>query len=108
MPEHLHSTMRLLVVSDTAMCKRGADNYAFGPVVKELEYLLPHLTEVVWIGFNRMDRIADPSLLKVPSDIKVIMLTRTGGPGLIHKLKILLYLPIMVFSILPHVLRADV
>lgn len=99
---------RLLVISDTAMCKSSDGIYAFGPVVKELEELNQVFESITWIGYNHANRLGDKSLKKVPTSFNCVLLKRTGGNSILDKIKILFNIPIVFAAILKQIPCHDV
>lgn len=105
----MHTKKQLTIVSDTAMFQNGNEVYAFGPVVRELEFIAPLFDEIIWIGFYRKDKIGDLSMKKIESEkIKVVLLDKVGGKRFLDTIKILLYYPTMFFTILKYARKADV
>lgn len=100
---------RIVVISDTALYKEANFYYGFGPVVRELQFIDDLFDEIIWIGFNRKQKIGDPSMLKIQSSkIKVVLLNEVGGKGIGALLKIVMNYPIMFFTILRHVLKSNI
>lgn len=96
----------LLVVSDTGMVVHSGKKYAFGPVVREFDYLLEIFDKIIWIGY--LDE--DPGKLDIfdeisSSRIEIIPLQKVGGKRFIDKLKVLFVYPSMFFSIWKYVRR---
>jgi len=106
MHKNISKDTELLVVSDTGMMLHNGKRYAFGPVVREFEYLLKIFDKIVWIGY--LDE--DPNMLNifdeiVSSRIEIIPLKKTGGKKFVNKLKIILSYPYLFFSIWKYVRR---
>lgn len=100
---------KLAIVSDTAIYRDGDNHFGFGPVVREIEFIEHLFDEVVWIGYNRVDRIGDLSMQQISSPkIKIVLLKRVGGKGLRSVLNILIQYPVMLFVILKYIKNADV
>lgn len=100
---------RLTIVSDTALYQKDGSYYGFGPVVRELEEIEYYFDEIIWIGYNRPDKITDRSLCVIKSNkIKVILLNANGGKTIFDKLKIILHYPLMTFVIFKCALHADI
>ncbi len=98
--------LNFLVVSDTSMCQDKDNQYAFGPVVKELEALTAFKT-IVWIGFNRGGIGQNKSLVQLKKgNIKLILLPSSGGHNVLHKAFVLLLYPLYCFVILKEVLSS--
>lgn len=105
----MHIKQNLTIISDTAMFQSETGLYAFGPVVRELEYIAPLFDKITWIGFEFSEKVGDMSMKKIESNkIKIVLLKNVGGKGFFEFSKILLYYPLMFFVILKHVLKADV
>jgi glycosyltransferase involved in cell wall biosynthesis len=85
---------KLLVVSDTAMQYTDNGVKAFGPVVKELRYLLEEFDDITWIGFERIEKNNSLVLIK-NKKIHPILLDNAGGNTLKDKLNILAAYPKM-------------
>lgn len=106
MHRHISKGTELLVVSDTGMAVHNGKRYAFGPVVREFNYLLEIFDRIVWIGY--LDD--DPNTLNifdeiVDSRIEIIALNKVGGKRFTDKLKIVITYPSMFFSIYTYVKR---
>ena len=105
----MHSKKQLTIISDTAMFQNESGQFAFGPVVRELEYIAPYFDEITWVGFERTDKAGDLSMKKIETDkIKIVLLKSVGGQGLIQFAKILLHYPTIYFVILKHVRKANI
>ncbi len=106
MSRYIPTYSKLLVVSDTSMCQDKDNQYAFGPVVKELEALTTFKT-IVWIGFNRGGIGQNKSLVQLKKgNIKLILLPSSGGHNVLHKAFVLLLYPLYCFVILKEVLSS--
>ena len=100
---------RLIIISDTAIYRTEGEDFAFGPVVRELEFIESLFDEIIWIGFNREDKINDLSMQKIQSSkIKTVLLTKIGGKGFLSLMKIILQYPVMFFTILKYVRKGDI
>ncbi len=100
MSKNIQTGKKLLIVSDTAMYKSSDGIYAFGPVVLEVEHFLSIFEAVTWIGFERKNEKRDPIFKKVPGEVKIIMLPKSGGDSLLNKLNVVLAAPEMIIKIL--------
>lgn len=106
MPGHIPKSLKkLVVISDTAMCSDASGNYAFGPVVKELENFT-FTKRITWIGFKKERNNAFVSIAN--KHLKLVPLKHTGGRTLLSKLSILIQYPIYFFRILKQVFKADI
>ena len=104
MSENLPTYSKLLVISDTGMYEQEGKVYAFGPVVKELDYFLTIFKDVTWIGFNRPDQIGNKSYNEVTNNnVKVLGLKNVGGTQLKSKLQVLFQYPKMFQEVLKEV-----
>lgn len=100
---------QLTIISDTPLYERNASFYGFNPVVRELEEIDHYFDKIIWIGFNRVDKIDDPSMQRISSSkIEVILLKMVGGKNLLSFLNILFQYPKMLFVILKHIKSADI
>lgn len=100
---------KLTIVSDTAIYKDGDKYFAFGPVVREVESIDDLFVNITWIGYNRVDKVDDLSMLEVKSDkVKVVLLKSNGGKDFFSKIKTIFLYPLLFFKILKHVNKADV
>jgi glycosyltransferase involved in cell wall biosynthesis len=100
---------KLTIVSDTAIFFENGNYYAFGPVVNELESFEHLFDKIVWIGFNRPDKKEDLSMKAIASKkVQVVLLPQIGGKTFLSSLNILFHYPMMFFSILKNILKADV
>jgi glycosyltransferase involved in cell wall biosynthesis len=105
----MHTNQRLTIISDTAMFQNATGLYAFGPVVRELEFLAPLFDEITWVGFERTDKEGDLSMKKIKSNkIKIVLLKNVGGSGFFWFFKILLQYPKMFFVIVKNVQKANI
>lgn len=105
MSDHISKYLnKFLVISDTAISDENDEMYAFGPVVKELEFL-QFPDQITWIGFRKKK---NASHIKITDNrIETIALNPSGGKGVINKLKILFNYPIYFFVIIKQVAKAD-
>jgi glycosyltransferase involved in cell wall biosynthesis len=93
---------KLLVVSDTTMQYTDRGIKAFGPVVKELTYLLAEFDEITWIGFEKKQQ--NKSLVFINNKkIYPILIESVGGKSFKDKLNIILSYPKMYRIILKEV-----
>lgn len=100
---------KLTIVSDTAIYQKDGKHYAFGPVVREIESIEHLFDNITWIGFNRLDKRNDQSMLLVKSDkIKVVLLNKIGGKNLFSIFPILLQYPLMFFILFKNIYNAQV
>jgi glycosyltransferase involved in cell wall biosynthesis len=91
------------------MFQNATGLYAFGPVVRELEFLAPLFDEITWVGFERTDKEGDLSMKKIESNkIKIVLLKNVGGSGFFWFFKILLQYPKMFFVIVKNVQKANI
>ncbi len=109
MSELLPTRRRLLIVSDTSMFQKAGQTFALGPVVREINALLPLFEHITWIGFNQPEYIDDPSFAEVDtSKIRLILLPKCGGDHLVDKLVVLMRTPWMLLQIWLEMLRHEV
>jgi glycosyltransferase involved in cell wall biosynthesis len=100
---------KLTIVTDTSIFKKDDGYYAFGPVIRELEYIEHLFDEITWIGFDRPDLKHDLIMQEVLSKkIKIVLLKKVGGKNVFSFLKILFNYPIMFFTIIKHIYPADI
>jgi glycosyltransferase involved in cell wall biosynthesis len=99
----------LLIISDTKMQKMDGKVFAFNSVVLELEVFKKLFDNITWIGFDYNDLTFDNSLLEVrDSNIKLVMMPRSGGRNIFSKLKIFLNFPLYSLIIIRHIQKFDV
>lgn len=100
---------KLTIVSDTAIYKYQDKFYAFGPVVRELEFIDDLFDQITWIGYNRIDKLNDLSMQVINSKkIKVVLLNNIGGKGVFSFLKIIFNYPIMFYVILKNIYNSNI
>lgn len=100
---------KLTIVSDTAIYECQGSYFAFGPVVRELDFLDDLFDEITWIGFNRNDRLNDLSMQEIKSKkIKVVFLKNVGGKTIGSFLKVIIQYPVMLFVIFKHSYGAQI
>jgi glycosyltransferase involved in cell wall biosynthesis len=100
---------KLTIVTDTAIYKIDGKYYAFGPVIRELEFIEHLFDEITWIGYNRPDLKHDLIMQEVASKkIKIVLLKRVGGKNILSFFKIIFNYPIMFFIILKNIYHADI
>ena len=105
----MYSSKKLTVISDTAMFQNESGLFAFGPVVRELEYIAPFFEEITWVGFEQIDKEGDLSMKKIESDkIKIVLLKSVGGKGFLAFFKILINYPVMFFVIVKSIRKANI
>ncbi|MDT7831924.1 glycosyltransferase [Flavobacteriaceae bacterium S356] len=107
MYRHISKGSQLLVISDTGMLMHNGRKYAFGPVVREFEYLLDIFDKIIWIGY--LDE--NPDTLNIFDEIssariEIVPLKKIGGKRFIDKLKVILRYPYMFFSIYKYIRRS--
>ena len=96
----------LLIISDTKIQKRGNRYFGFNSVVLELEVFNKLFDQITWIAFDYSDLAKDKSLLEITeSNIKLILLPRSGGKTIWSKLKIFFNIPLYLFNIINQVRR---
>ncbi|WP_299226398.1 glycosyltransferase [uncultured Psychroserpens sp.] len=96
---------KLLVISDTGMFEEVGHVFAFGPVLRELEYLAHYFKTITWIGFNKPNQSHNRSYQKITHQhIRTIFLKSTEGPNITDKLDILTQYPKM-YSIINNELK---
>ena len=100
---------KLTIVSDTAIFYAENHYFAFGPVVREIEFIEHLFDQITWIGYDRQDRIGDLSMQKIQSPkIKVILFKSVGGKGVFSFLRILIHYPYMFFVIFKQIQKSDI
>ena len=93
----------LLIISDTKIQKVGDTYFGFNSVVLELEVFSKLFDKITWIGFDYSVLKRDESLLRIPKNIEVILLPRSGGKTIFSKFRILYLMPLYFFKILRYV-----
>jgi glycosyltransferase involved in cell wall biosynthesis len=100
---------KLTIVSDTAIYKKNGVYFAFGPVVREIESIDNLFTEIIWIGYNRPDRIKDLSMQEIKlKNINFILLKKVGGKSFISRLFVFLQYPFMFYVVCKSVYNSNV
>lgn len=106
MPEHLQESNKLLVISDTGMAVIDGKPCAFGPVVREFEYLLNIFDEITWIGFLDKDLKKKSIFVEITDPrIQIIPLKKVGGKRILQRLSILLQYPNMIYIIRKYIIK---
>jgi glycosyltransferase involved in cell wall biosynthesis len=100
--------MRFLIVSDTAMFISGGKNFAFGPVVREMETYHHLFNDIIWIGFERNETKDLAIMSVVPDYVRCIMLPSTGGDKMFDKLLVLIKAPYYAAIILYFVFKSNI
>jgi glycosyltransferase involved in cell wall biosynthesis len=95
---------RLLIISDTKMLSNVTGDYAFGPVVRELDYF-NFVEEIIWVGFA--DDYGKSFLPVTNSNVKLVILPKTGGKSIFDKLIVLCYLPKYFGVIFRYILQVN-
>ncbi len=103
MHKNIQPNSTLLIISDTGMVFKNRSLYAFGPVVKEVDFFLNDFTSIYWVGYERTDQINNKSYLKVPKNVTYELLPRIGGKTFLKKIKILISYPKMFFRLLKQI-----
>lgn len=105
----MHQPKKLTIISDTSMFQNENGAFAFGPVVRELEYIEHLFDEITWVGFDRSDKEGDLSMKKIKSEkIKILTLKNVGGSGIFSFLNIVLQYPIMFGIILKQIRKSTI
>jgi glycosyltransferase involved in cell wall biosynthesis len=94
----------LLVVSDTALHKRGSSMYGFGPVVRELKELSTLFDEIVWLGCNEQEQLYADTLVNDPK-IKCVLMPSVRNKQF-NALHVLFAYPIFLINIFRYLLTA--
>jgi glycosyltransferase involved in cell wall biosynthesis len=95
---------KLLVVSDTALHKRGNSIYGFGPVLRELKELSILFDEIVWLGCNEQKQLYADTLVDDPK-IKCVLMPSVRNKQF-NALHVLFAYPLFLINILKHILTA--
>ncbi|MEO7990187.1 MAG: glycosyltransferase family 4 protein [Chryseolinea sp.] len=109
MPDDISIRPSLLIVSDTAIWRKGDDHLPYEPVVRELESIGNLFSRITWIGFD-YGNIDKPVSARAVNGLTVnyILLKRVGGDTLWSKLVILFSLPSFLIQILNAIKSHDV
>lgn len=100
MSKDLQRGTKLLIISDTGMFKKNNQRYAFGPVVKEVDFFLKKYKHITWLGFNKSYELNNKSYQVInKKNVEIIMLPRIGGQSILAKLQILIKYPKMFLII---------
>lgn len=95
---------KLLVVSDTALHKRGNSIYGFGAVVRELKELSPLFDEIVWLGCIEKEQLYADTLI---GDLKIkCVLMPSVRNRYLNALWVLFAYPVFIADILRHLATA--
>lgn len=109
MPDDISSRPSLLIVSDTAIWRKGDTYLPYEPVVRELESIGNLFSKITWIGFDYGYLDKPVSARSVNGlEVKYILLKRVGGNTAWKKLKIFLSLPFFFVKILNAIKSHDV
>jgi glycosyltransferase involved in cell wall biosynthesis len=95
---------KLLVVSDTALHKRGNSIYGFGPVVRELKELCVLFDEIVWLGCNEKEQLYADTLVDDPK-IKCVLMPSVRNKQF-NALHVLFAYPVFLINIFRYLLTA--
>lgn len=98
----------LLIVSDTAMVKKGEEIAVFEPTLREMEFMADVFSTVTWIGYPYDENNGMGRLPNRPN-IKLIQFPKaTGGKSFWKKFKIIPYIPLIWLLIIKELKHHDV
>ena len=95
---------KLLVVSDTALYKRGNSVYGFGPVVRELKELSMLFDEIVWLGCIEQEQLYADTPVDDPK-IKCVLMPSVRN-NQFNALHVLFAYPIFLINIFRYLITA--
>lgn len=105
---NIQKNRKLLIISDTGMFQKNGRFFAFGPVVKEVEYFLEEFDTVTWIGYNKPNEEKNKSFIQCNNKrLNYIFFPSLGGKGWLNKLYTLSRYPIMFLKILIILFKHD-
>ena len=100
MHRNLQKNRKLLIISDTGIYQKKGDYFAFGPVVKEVEYFLKEFDTVTWVGYNKPYEVNNKSFIYCNNArLNYILLNNLGGKNFLSKLYTIFHYPIMMLKI---------
>ena len=100
MCRNLQKIKKLLIISDTGIYQTKVDYFAFGPVVKEVEYFLKEYDTVTWLGYNKPYEVNNKSFIYCNNArLNYILLKSLGGSNFLSKLYTIFHYPIMILKI---------
>ena len=100
MHRNIQKNRKLLIISDTGMYQKKSNYFAFGPVVKEVDYFLKEFDTVTWVGYNKPNEENNKSFISCNSKrLNYILLPNLGGTNFFSKLFTLFHYPIMILKI---------
>src|SRR5688572_13531146 len=100
--------MKLLIVSHTPHYIKNGKIMAWGPTVREIDYLAPLFTAVRHMAFLYEEKAPESSLPYQAVNVNFVPLSPSGGKTFADKLKILFKIPCYVQALLREMRQADV
>lgn len=106
MHNHIPKGSSLLIISDTAMWQVDKQTWVFEPTLREVEWLADMFKQVTWIGYGQPGIPKSFARASEKINIDFVLLPyAVGGNSFIQKLKILPFVPKLIFVILKNIRR---
>lgn len=103
MPTDIPSSSSLLIISDTAMWQVNGEISVFEPTLREVEWLGGMFKSITWIGYGCPGVPKTFARATNNSNIEFVLLPHArGGKTFFEKLKILPFIPRLIFIMLRH------
>ena len=100
---------KMVIITDTPMYLARGKAMAFGPVVRELQFISQTFESIIWLGFDRSTDAGNPIFDEVTDPkIRIIPVRPIGGKGLKNKLGVALAAPLLFLKIWRLLAKADV
>ena len=107
MSGNLQKNRKLLLITDTSMYRdKDGSIHAFGPVVRELEFISNNFEKITWIGYNRPDLLNNKTMDQITANN--IELRAVGGDSTYKKFGAFLYSPIIFYHILLNIFKNNI
>ena len=98
---------KMTIVSDTSACNLNGINYAYEPVLKEVNYFAKLFKSITWLTYKDEYKNTIYSH-RIPSNVRIVFLDYKRKTNLFSKLITLFKYPLIFFKIYKYCKDADV
>jgi len=99
MPRNISRKPRLAIISDTAMYT-NVNTFVYEPVLREVVNFAHLFNDISWLGFGYLAKPPLNSSDSIPSNIKLVKLSPSGGNSMLDKLKVFTLIPNYIVQII--------
>jgi len=95
---------RLLIISASPMNMVNGNAIAFEPTLREIEKLTLIFDDIKWIGVKDESITLNNSRLKSTNQLRMVVLPKLGGEGVLNRLKSLIFFPFLLIYLFFNIL----